>query len=238
MEITNLMGQTQTEEQKKKEREKAAELIQSFSTNAGLTELARNNFKKLMFNPAKEAEKALIGAASYAHLLKYMPPTKEEHEQEERIRSFNESMQSVWEQQERIAREREAHRQMLIDVNVKAARIIEAEKLAQQNTAQVNVINDTGKGSIAGTVKPRKKLKPLERERNEALLFIYAIFKYYKVEYLDELPAHQAWGKIISKEFKSDLISSIAPLNKYITLSGGEKLYKTDFGDKYRKRFE
>jgi hypothetical protein len=156
MEITNLMGQTQTEEQKKKEREKAAELIQSFSTNAGLTELARNNFKELMLNPAKEAEKALIGAASYAHLLKYAPPTKEGHEQEERIRSFNESMQSVREQQERIAREREAHRQMLIDVNVKAARIIEAEKLAQQDKQQVNV--DAGKGSNAGT-EPKSKLQ-------------------------------------------------------------------------------
>jgi hypothetical protein len=90
----------------------------------------------------------------------------------------------------------------------------------------------------AGTVKPRKKLKPLERETNEGLLLIYEIFNYYKVEYLDELPAQKAWGKIISKEFNSDLLSSIAGSNKSITLSGGEKISKTDFSDKYRRRFE
>ena len=89
-----------------------------------------------------------------------------------------------------------------------------------------------------GTDKTRKKLKPLERETNEGLLLIYEIFNYYKVEYLDELPAHKAWGKIISKEFNSDSLSSIAGSNKSITLSGGEKISKTDFGDKYRRRFE
>ena len=98
------------------------------------------------------------------------------------------------------------------------------------NKQQVNV--DTGNGKV------RKKLKPLERETNEGLLLIYEIFNYYKVEYLDELPAQKAWGKIISKEFNSDSLSSIAGSNKSITLSGGEKISKTDFSDKYRRRFE
>lgn len=154
MEITNLMGQTQTEEQKKKEREETAGLIQSFSKNSGLTELARNNLKELMFNPAKEAEKALIGVTSYAHRLKYALPTKEELEQEERIRSFNESRQSLQETQERLAQQQRNHKQMLIDVQVEAMRIIEADKLAQQDKQQVIV--DTGTGNNAGTkTKPK-----------------------------------------------------------------------------------
>ena len=191
-----------------------------------------------MINPAKEAEKALIGAASYAHLLKYAPPTKEEHEQEERIRSLNESRQSLQETQERIASQQKNHKQMRINEQFEAMRKFEAEKLAQQGNDNQQVNVDTGTGNHAGTVKPRKKLKPLERETNEALLLIYEIFNYYKVEYLDELPAHPAWGKIISKEFSRDLISNIATSNKYIILSGGEKLIKTDFSDKYRRRFE
>ena len=113
---------------------------------------------------------------------------------------------------------------------IEARAIFEAEKLAQQGNEQVDV--------DAGNSKVRKKLKPLERETNEALLLIYEIFNYYKVEYLDELPAQKAWGKIISKEFNSDLLSSIAGLNKSITLSGGEKLSKTDFSNKYRRRFK
>ena len=108
----------------------------------------------------------------------------------------------------------------------------------ESTTPQTEAAGDAGTGNHAETVKPRKKLKPLKRETNESLLLIYEIFNYYKVEYLDELPAHAAWGKIISKEFSSDLISSIATSNKNIILSGGEKLIKTDFGDKYRRRFE
>ncbi|MFZ4503893.1 MAG: hypothetical protein ACOYM1_08075 [Methylovulum sp.] len=111
-------------------------------------------------------------------------------------------------------------------------------RLGRDTELQTEAVKDAGTGNNAGTVKPRKKLKPLERETNEALLLIYEIFNYYEVEYLDELPAHTAWGKIISKEFSSDLISNIATSNKYIILSGGEKLIKTDFSDKYRRRFE
>jgi len=91
----------------------------------------------------------------------------------------------------------------------------------------------------AGATHPtRKKLIPLQRETNEALLLLYEIFTHYSVEYLDQLSGHRAWGKIISKEFSSNLISSIAESNKNIILSGGEKLSKTDFSEKYRRRFE
>ncbi len=101
---------------------------------------------------------------------------------------------------------------------------------------QAEAVGDAGAGSDA--TKPRKKLKPLERESNEGLLLIYEIFSYYKVVFLDELKAHKAWGKIISKEFTSDSIGSIGETKKYIILSGGEKLLKTDFSEKYRRRFE
>ncbi|MEY3760330.1 MAG: hypothetical protein RIR39_1821, partial [Pseudomonadota bacterium] len=134
--------------------------------------------------------------------------------------------------QESIARQQQNHKQMLIDVQVEAMRIIEADKLGQQGNEKQQVNVDAGKDKV------RKKLKPLERETSEGLLLIYEILNHYMVKYQDNLSGHKAWGKIISKEFSSELISSIATSNKYITLSGGEKLYKTDFGDKYRKRFE
>ncbi|MEI6270533.1 MAG: hypothetical protein WCP01_16780 [Methylococcaceae bacterium] len=166
MEITKLMGQTQTEEQRNKEREETAGLIQSFSKNAYLTELAQNNFKELTLNPAKEAEKALIGAVSYAYLLNHAPPTKEDIEQEERIRSFNESMQSLQETQERFARQQQNHKQMLIDVQVEAARIIEADKLAKQGNDNQQAIVDAGTGN-----HKNKKTKG-ETDRLRTLHFI------------------------------------------------------------------
>ncbi len=87
-------------------------------------------------------------------------------------------------------------------------------------------------------IKPRKKLKSQDRDRSEGLLLVYQLTSNFNVQYLDELPANKAWGKIISKEFTSDLIKSIAENNKSITLTGGEKLSKTDFCEKYRKRFQ
>ncbi len=162
MEITKLMGQTQTEEQRNKEREETAGLIQSFSKNAYLTELAQNNFKELTLNPAKEAEKALIGAVSYAYLLNHAPPTKEDIEQEERIRSFNESMQSLQETQERFARQQQNHKQMLIDVQVEAARIIEADKLAKQGNDNQQAIVDAGTGNHKNKRIKKQKAKPID----------------------------------------------------------------------------
>ena len=113
------------------------------------------------------------------------------------------------------------------------------ERIVQSDTPIQSAVKGMGDaGADSHATKPRKKLKPLERETNEGLLLLYEIFNYYKVEYMDELTAHKAWGKIISKEFTSDLIGSIAVTNKHILLSGGEKLFKTDFSDKYRRRFD
>lgn len=89
----------------------------------------------------------------------------------------------------------------------------------------------------ARVAKPRKKLKPQDRDVNEGLQLLYEMFTHYKVEYLDDLPASRAWGKIVSGEFTSDLIISISDAKKSIILNGGDKLSKTDFSDKYRRRF-
>jgi hypothetical protein len=106
----------------------------------------------------------------------------------------------------------------------------------RKDEPQAEALADTGAGGQAA--KPRKKLKPLVRETTEGLLLLYEMFKHYEVEYLDVLPAIQAWGKIINKEFTCDLISIVAETKKHILLSGGEKLDKADFLEKYRKRFK
>lgn len=86
--------------------------------------------------------------------------------------------------------------------------------------------------------KPRKKLKPMKREASLVLLLLYKIFDRYNVNYDDDLPGLEAWGKIMSKDFKSESIKSISDAKTYITLTDGSKLYKQDFLEKYRKRFE
>lgn len=192
-----LLGQTQTEKQKKQQQEKIT---------------------RLMLNPTQDAEKELIGASSCQHLFKYVSPI----EQEEALsRKHNQKL--LDESLQRFAQQQQAHEQMLMRVQLKAMALHEAQKPTQQGNDKQQVNVDTGNGKV------RKKLKPLEREANEGLLLIYEIFNYYKVEYLDELPAHKAWGKIISKEFNSDSLSSIAGSNKYITLSAGEKIKKQTF---------
>ncbi len=103
--------------------------------------------------------------------------------------------------------------------------------LAEQQT------ETAGSGVGRDAIKPRKRLKPLERETSEGLLLLYEIFNCYRVEYLDELPAHRAWGKVVSKEFCSDYICSITDTKKSIVLSCGERLDRIDFSDKYRRRF-
>lgn len=86
--------------------------------------------------------------------------------------------------------------------------------------------------------KQRKKLIPHLRDNNNGLLLVYEIFTKYNVEYLDDLPASKAWGKVVSREFTSELIESISDAKQSITLKDGEKLSKEDFSDKYRRRFK
>lgn len=87
-------------------------------------------------------------------------------------------------------------------------------------------------------IKPRKKLIPIERETTESLLLIYEITKQYNVEYQDDLPGPKAWGKIVSGEFASDSIKDVSDAKKSITLKDGEKIDRTSFLEKYRKRFK
>lgn len=115
----------------------------------------------------------------------------------------------------------------------------ESEEQANKNQKSHNssLIPLNNQESWTETNKPLKKLIPLQRETTEGLLLIYDICKQYDVQYLDQLPGNAAWGKIISGDYKSDSIKSINNGNKSITLSGGDKLLKSDFLDKYRKRF-
>lgn len=114
------------------------------------------------------------------------------------------------------------------------------ELLAKNHELGSDPKDESGANFGAGnqSTKPRKKLIPIERETTESLLLIYEITTFYKVNYQDELPGPKAWGKIVSLEFKSDLITSISDAKKSITLNGGEKLTDKNFYDKYRKRFK
>jgi hypothetical protein len=86
----------------------------------------------------------------------------------------------------------------------------------------------------------RKKLIPMKRERNEALLLLYEIFKFYKVLYLDDLPAAKAWGKIVSMEFTSDLIKQVTGTRNTATieLNRGDKVDFKEFSRIYTRRFK
>lgn len=132
------------------------------------------------------------------------------------------------------------------------AKIEEIKCLMDIRESEFNAKNKTQDGikTIDETVstpptndKPRKKLIPLERERNEALLLIYELLKWKGLNldncYLEDLPAIKAWGLIVSKEFKSDSVKTYPEhKNGTLLLNGGEKLTKTDFTEKYRKRFK
>lgn len=89
----------------------------------------------------------------------------------------------------------------------------------------------------AKTTKPRRKRLPIERETNEGLLLVDELLTYFNVEYLDELKGIKAWGKITSKEFSSSSIKYVSDAKKTVILASGEKLHKSDFLEKYRKRF-
>ncbi len=83
-----------------------------------------------------------------------------------------------------------------------------------------------------------KKLIPLQREVNVAILLLYELFNRYNVKYNVDLKGIKAWIKIVSGEFTSEYIKTISDTKKSILLDGNEKLEKTDFLEKYRKRFK
>ena len=84
--------------------------------------------------------------------------------------------------------------------------------------------------------KKRKKVMPMQRETSLGLLLIHDLIDYYKITYLDELKGLDAWGKIFSKEYKHESVKTVT--NKYIVFNDETKLEKTDFLEKYRKRFK
>jgi len=100
--------------------------------------------------------------------------------------------------------------------------------------------NNSNNVNVAQNIKkPRKKLIPLIRETNEALLLIYEFFEENNISYLDEMSATKAWGIIVSKKFTSSYIKSLPETKTgFIILNGYEKLDKQDFLEKYRKRFQ
>ena len=105
-----LLGQTQTEEQKKQQREKIT---------------------RLMLNSTQEAEKELIGASSCQHLFKYVSPIEQELElQREDRETQNQLFRQSLEYQQW---QRENHKQIRINEQVEAKRKFKAEK------QQVNV---------------------------------------------------------------------------------------------------
>ena len=137
-----LIGQTQTEEQKKQQREKIT---------------------KLMLNPTQEAEKELVGASSCQHLFKYVSPIEKELEREALGRKHNQEL--LQKSQERITQQQQNYKQMLIEVKVQATRIVEADKLAQQGNDNQQVNIDAGKGNHAGTEPKDKVLSKLEKQQ-------------------------------------------------------------------------
>jgi hypothetical protein len=108
--------------------------------------------------------------------------------------------------------------------------------LSENNSAH-NLEILTTEEKINSENKTRKKLKPLLRETNSALMLLYDIFDHYQIKYLDQLPANKAWGRIIKGEFESEYINSISDAKKSIILIDNENLSKDGFLEKYRKRF-
>lgn len=121
----------------------------------------------------------------------------------------------------------------LVEVLGEDAPIRMREAASLNNTALQSLESDAD-----STIKPRKKLIPIERETTESLLLIYEITKQYNAEYRDELPGPKAWGKIVSGEFASDSIKGVSDAKKCITLKDGEKIDRTGFLEKYRRRFK
>jgi hypothetical protein len=80
-----------------------------------------------------------------------------EKERERTSKSLRDSLEMhAWQQQN--------HKQMLIDAQVEALRIIEAEKLAQQGNDNQQVIVDAGTGNHAGTEPKDKEVTAWLRE--------------------------------------------------------------------------
>ncbi|MFI3221717.1 MAG: hypothetical protein QX191_01650 [Methylococcaceae bacterium] len=81
----------------------------------------------------------------------------------------------------------------------------------------------------------RKKRKLLVRVTSEGLDLIHYIFDKYNINYLDQMSGLEAWSKIVSGEIEHSLIQQVT--SKLILFNDDSKLTKSDFLEKYRKRF-
>jgi hypothetical protein len=92
--------------------------------------------------------------------------------------------------------------------------------------------------TISNTKQSPHKLKPLKRGTTDSLVLLYEIFDHYNVGFIDELSPQAAWHKIMTGEFKSELICRIAPNKKHIIMVDDKKLTRAEFKRKYKGRFE
>ncbi len=102
------------------------------------------------------------------------------------------------------------------------------------DTTELNVVY--GDSVLKEPEQARKKLIPMVRSSSEGLELIHAMLEFYKVTYLDEMTAHIAWGRLVSKEFKHELVKEVSAA--FIVLNSTTKFKKDDFLEKYRKRFK
>jgi hypothetical protein len=96
-------------------------------------------------------------------------------------------------------------------------------------------------GDTSESSRNRKERLPVQRSTTEALLLIDDVLTYYSITYLDELSGLMAWARIVSGEYPDNSpkrIKEIASNKRSITLETKDNLDKTDFLEKYRKRFK
>jgi hypothetical protein len=119
---------------------------------------------------------------------------------------------------------------------VRETEINKFESTSSQINSQNLTITSTDNLEQPNQTQPRKKLKPIERE-TENLLLIYGMTKHYQVQYLSDLDGTRAWNEIVSCNFISDLIDTVAVNKKSITFKSGKKLTRSNFIEIYRSRF-
>lgn len=83
-----------------------------------------------------------------------------------------------------------------------------------------------------------KVRKKMTRYGKLSLELIDKFQTFYGIDYPERLSGIEAWARIVSGEYKDDLIASINDTKKSLTLIDGEKLTRSDFLTKYRTRFK
>jgi hypothetical protein len=113
--------------------------------------------------------------------------------------------------------------------------ILDIQEPVDHQPEQEGVNDETG--NQIDTLASGKPLKPRGRDRTEGTLLIYELLTHYGVTHSKQLSGPDAWLRIVSGEFTSKRIGSIAENKGSIFLTGEGCLYKGTFLDRYRKRF-